>query len=259
MNRAHNAGQARASILSAQEAGFSNITIDLIFGGPTLTDDHWQQNVYQAVQLKIPHLSCYALTVEPGTALESRISRKISTPVSSEDQAAQFTQALHWLTSADYEHYEISNYALQGFRSRHNSSYWEGKKYIGFGPSAHSYNGIARQWNVSNNAVYIDSLKNNEVPFETEVLSPVQKLNERIMISLRRKEGLALSNHELTSSSVIEELLRKAARHEQQGLLTIRNDVLALTDKGKLYADGIASDLFFEEKEIMGYVSGAGS
>ena len=259
MNRAHNAGQARASILSAQEAGFSNITIDLIFGGPTLTDDHWQQNVYQAVQLKIPHLSCYALTVEPGTALESRISRKISTPVSSEDQAAQFTQALHWLTSAAYEHYEISNYALPGFRSRHNSSYWEGKKYIGFGPSAHSYNGIARQWNVSNNAVYIDSLKNNEVPFETEVLSPVQKLNERIMISLRRKEGLALSNHDLTSSSVIEELLRKAARHEQQGLLTIRNDVLALTDKGKLYADGIASDLFFEEKEIMGYVSGAGS
>jgi len=185
MNRAHNAKQAKMSIEAAGQAGFNNITIDLIYGTPTLTDAKWKQNVEIALALKVPHLSCYALTVEPKTALEKMISAKKMEAVDPERQSHHFELLMQWLTNAGYEHYEISNFAKPGYRSKHNSSYWQGKHYIGLGPSAHSFNGSSRQWNVANNALYIQSIEQSAVPYEIEMLTATQQLNEYIMTSLR--------------------------------------------------------------------------
>ena len=158
MNRAHDATQAANSIRMAQDEGLDNISVDLIYGGPTLPDDHWEKNVTQAIASGIPHLSCYALTVEPRTALDKMIHQKKKAAVNPDDQARQFLLLMRWLGAAGYEHYEISNFALSGHRSRHNSSYWQGTPYLGLGPSAHSYNGSSRQWNVANNTQYIDGI-----------------------------------------------------------------------------------------------------
>ncbi|MEJ7684288.1 MAG: hypothetical protein WKG06_41845 [Segetibacter sp.] len=174
------------------KAGFNNLTIDLIYGTPTLSDENWEKNVKTAIALQIPHLSCYALTVEPKTALEKLIKQKTLADVDTEKQARHFELLMQWMKEAGYEHYEISNFAKPGFRSRHNSSYWQGKSYLGLGPSAHSFNGTSRQWNVANNALYIQSLLKGLVPFEAEVLTTEQQLNEYIMTSLRTMEGISL-------------------------------------------------------------------
>lgn len=158
MNRAHNSQQATQCITLAQAAGFENITIDLIYGGPTLSDEGWAANVQQAIALKVPHLSCYALTVEAGTALDHFIKKKKMAAVDTDKAARHFEQLMQWMQAAGYEHYEISNFALPGWHSRHNSSYWQGKSYLGIGPSAHSFNGTSRQWNIANNTAYILSL-----------------------------------------------------------------------------------------------------
>ena len=259
MNRAHNAAQAEDSIKMAQQAGFSNITIDLIFGTPTLTDTNWRYNIEKAISFGIPHLSCYSLTVEPRTALDLMIRKKSVAPVSSDDQARQFLLLMAWLTEAGYEQYEISNYALPGRRSRHNSSYWQGKKYLGLGPSAHSFNGQIRQWNISNNALYIESLRRDTIPFELETLTDTQKLNEWVMTSLRTKEGLQLySGSQHLNDKIIAILKKKSNKYLQQNLLTEDGDAIILTSQGKLYADGIAAALFFEEAEIKDCVYAAG-
>ena len=192
MNRAHDAQQAKQCIELAQQAGFFNITIDLIYGTPTLTDERWKKNVHTALQYNIPHLSCYALTVEPRTALYHQIEKKKTSPINPNQQSNQFSLLMHWMQVAGYEHYEISNFSKPGYRSRHNSSYWKGNTYLGLGPSAHSYNGLTRQWNIANNALYIQSLQKNTVPFEIEHLSENEKLNEYIMIGLRTCEGISL-------------------------------------------------------------------
>jgi oxygen-independent coproporphyrinogen-3 oxidase len=192
MNRAHNAVQAAVSIDLAQKEGFNNLTIDLIYGAPTLTDKNWMKNVEKAVELRIPHLSCYALTVETKTPLEKLIKKKVLANVDADKQARHFELLMVMMKEAGYEHYEISNFAKSGFRSKHNSSYWQGKPYIGLGPSAHSFNGISRQWNISNNALFIQSLLKGVIPFEQEILTHEQQLNEYIMTSLRTLEGLSL-------------------------------------------------------------------
>ncbi|MES1225662.1 MAG: radical SAM family heme chaperone HemW, partial [Bacteroidota bacterium] len=192
MNRAHNAVQAKECIVLAREAGFHNFSIDLIYGTPGLTDAKWSENVATALALNIPHLSCYALTVEPGTALKKMISQPKTEDVDTEKQARHFLLLMDWLQQAGYEHYEISNFAKPGYRSRHNSSYWQRKKYLGVGPSAHSFDGISRQWNIANNALYIQSLEQNKIPFEEEKLTDTQRLNEYIMTALRTQEGLDL-------------------------------------------------------------------
>jgi oxygen-independent coproporphyrinogen III oxidase len=252
MNRAHDAGQAVASLRLAKEQGFDNISIDLIYGGPTLPDDRWEQNVEQAIRLSIPHLSCYALTVEPATALDKMIRRNKRAAVDPDAQARQFQLLLDWLARAGYDHYEISNFALPGKRSRHNSSYWQAAAYLGLGPSAHSFDGGSRQWNVANNARYIDSLlSTGEVPFEKEELSPLQQLNEYIMISLRTGEGCDLDAvGRRFGEAAARDLRKKAERHIQLGTMEISGEKdagarLALTRTGKLLADGIAADLFF--------------
>jgi len=249
MNRAHNAAQAKDCIVLAQQAGLSNLSIDLIYGTPGLTDDQWRQNVDTALALKIPHLSCYALTVETGTALQKMISQQKKEAVDAEKQARHFLLLMDWLQEAGYEHYEISNFAQQNSRSRHNSAYWAGEKYLGLGPSAHSFDGSSRQWNIANNALYIQSLGNNTVPFEKELLTPVQRLNELIMISLRTQEGLNLTDTAIQFGEEVEQQLkRRSDKYISTGRLMLNGQSIQLTREGKLFADGIAADLFFSEK-----------
>ncbi|MBK6992021.1 MAG: radical SAM family heme chaperone HemW [Chitinophagaceae bacterium] len=244
MNRAHNAGQAILSLHLAIKY-FDNITIDLIYGLPDLTNEKWKHNVDTAISLGIPHLSCYALTVEPKTPLDKMIKLNKSKDVNPDKQSEQFLLLMEWLAEAGYEHYEISNFAKPEFRSRHNSSYWQGKKYLGLGPSAHSFNGKERQWNISNNNAYINSINENKMPAEKEILTETQRVNEYIMTSLRTMEGLKFEHIQFTEVMTKVELLKKSQRFINSGLLSFQNDTLILTIEGKLLADGIASDLFF--------------
>jgi len=240
MNRAHNSQQAVDSLQLAGSS-FDNITIDLIYGTPGLTNEKWKQNVEKAFALNIPHLSCYALTVEPKTPLDKLIRNHKSADINPDKQSEQFILLMQWLCEAGYEHYEISNFAKPGFRSRHNSSYWQGKKYLGFGPSAHSFDGNTRWWNIANNNTYIDSINKGVIPFEKEELTSIQKLNEYIMISLRTAEGLNLAKIDKAAGL---ELRAASKKYISTGLIKLENDFLILTNEGKLLADGIAADLF---------------
>ena len=241
MNRAHTAEQATGNLQLAKKH-FDNITIDLIYGMPGLTNEKWKQNVDRAIQFNIPHLSCYALTVESKTPLQKMINSGKMQDINPDKQSEQFLLLMQWLEDAGYAHYEISNFAKPGFRSRHNSSYWQGKKYLGIGPSAHSFDGNSRQWNVSNNTVYIESIKNDTLSFEKEELTAIQKTNEYIMTSLRTMEGLDLTKMEKEAGG---QLIRRAKKHIDQGLLLQKNNFLLLTKEGKFLADGIAAYLFF--------------
>ncbi|GEO10669.1 coproporphyrinogen III oxidase [Segetibacter aerophilus] len=245
MNRAHNAEQAQNCIHLAQDAGFFNLTIDLIYGTPTLSDEHWKKNVDTAIALQIPHLSCYALTVEPATALDKLIRQKKLADIDTEKQARHFEQLMEWMKASGYDHYEISNFAKPGFKSKHNSSYWQAKQYIGLGPSAHSFNGRSRQWNIANNALYIQSLAQGTIPAEEEVLSSEQQLNEYIMTSLRTMEGISL-NKLLADfgKDKYDTVLKTAHSHLTSQHLALENNFLKTTASGKLLADGIAADLF---------------
>lgn len=247
MNRAHNAGQARKSIELAQQSGFTNMTIDLIYGTPHLTDEGWLQNLDTALQLKVPHLSCYALTVEPNTALQKMIALHKKEDIDTEKQGRQFEQLMQWSADNKYEHYEISNFATPGYRSRHNSSYWQGKPYVGLGPSAHSYNGASRQWNIANNALYIKSIQQDIIPSEKEELTSTQKINEYIMTALRTAEGIILHHlNTIAGEQTASAIQHDAQKFMQQHLMQLTNEALVLTNKGKLFADGIAADLFRE-------------
>ncbi len=244
MNRAHNASQAIENLALARKI-FPNLTMDLIYGSPLLTDEMWKANVERAIALDIPHLSCYALTVEEKTPLNKLISLQKTTNVDADQQARQFLLLMQWLREKGYEHYEVSNFAKPGFRSRHNSSYWKGEKYLGLGPSAHSYNGEERRWNIANNSQYIKAIMNNEVARESEVLTTEQRLNEYIMISLRTMEGLDLTlvrnSWGEKEHSRIENSLKDLVTH---GQVRMQNGFAQLTDEGMLMADGIASRLF---------------
>jgi len=242
MNRAHDSHQAVLSLQLAVKY-FDNITMDLIYGHPLLSNEKWNQNVENVIALNIPHISCYALTVEPKTPLSKMIKEKKKEDIQQEKQAEQFLLLMEWLENAGYEHYEISNFAKPGFRSRHNSSYWQGKKYLGLGPSAHSFNGESRQWNISNNNIYIESLEKNEISFEKEILTPSQKANEYIMTSLRTMEGLDINK---IPEAMSYELQTASKKFIESGKLTLKGNKLILTKEGKLFADGIAADLFID-------------
>ena len=247
MNRAHSAQQARDAIRLSQDKGFTNLTIDLIYGTPTLTDTNWQKNIDMAVEAGIPHLSCYALTVEPGTALDVMVKKNKMPAADADVQARQFTQLISRLQQEGYEHYEISNFAKPGMRSRHNSAYWSGRRYLGLGPSAHSYNGSSRQWNVAGNALYAHALRRNELPFEKEDLTEKQRINEYIMTSLRTIEGLDIdfvTQH--FGEAAGKQLQQSSRKYMDSGRLFFRDNHLQLTNEGKLFADGIAADLFID-------------
>jgi len=248
MNRAHNAAQAIDCIELAKNEGFTDFSVDLIYGSPLLEDDQWKRNVDLLIKKHIPHISCYALTVEPKTALDKMILLQKKEAVDPDKQAAQFLLLMKWLGEAGYEHYEISNFAKPGFRSKHNSSYWKGIHYYGFGPSAHSFDGKKRKWNIANNALYIASIDQQTIPFEEETLTTMQQLNEYIMISLRTMEGLDLELvNKRFGQAVYEQVQNGASKYLQNNQMETRENKLLLTNNGKLLADGIAADLFFTE------------
>ncbi len=246
MNRAHNAWQAKES-LELATSQFENITMDLIYGSPLLTDAMWKENVDAAISLGIPHLSCYALTVEEKTPLQKMIQLQQRLDVDNDKQARQFLLLMQWLREKGYEHYEVSNFALEGYRSRHNSSYWKGASYLGLGPSAHSYNGIERRWNIANNQIYISSTREGQPKRETEVLSEQNRINEHIMISLRTKEGLDLDTIETHWGNAERKRIEiQSAKYIKAGYIVQEGAFSRLTDEGMLRADGIAADLFNE-------------
>jgi oxygen-independent coproporphyrinogen-3 oxidase len=253
MNRAHNAAQAAGCIDLCREKGFHNFSIDLIYGSPLLTDEMWEQHVKKAISANIPHLSCYALTVEEKTPLHKSIHLLKTSNVDADRQARQFQLLMKWLRAAGYEHYEVSNFAKPGFRSRHNSSYWKGAKYLGLGPSAHSYNETERRWNIPNNPVYIKSIQDGNAERETETLTETQQLNEFIMISLRTMEGMDLAVLQ-NKWGVLERtrVEREMKSFINSGLAVVENNSVRLTDEGMLMADGIAAQLFAEEASNFG-------
>jgi len=245
MNRAHNVQQSYQCIEQSLKAGFDNFSIDLIYGSPLLTDEMWKQNVDTATGYGITHLSCYALTVEEKTPLHKEVQLKQKDDVENEKQGRQFFLLMQWLREKGYEHYEVSNFAKRGYRSRHNSSYWKGIPYLGLGPSAHSYNGSERRWNLPNNTIYIQSVHDGEAKRELETLTEIQKLNEHIMISLRTNDGLDLDSVERNwGIEIRKELDKDVMKFYNNGLVRFSGTRIQLTDEGMLKADGIAGELF---------------
>ena len=245
MNRAHRSRHAEASVKRVQDAGFENITADLIYGYPLLTDTKWKQNLDKIFELSIPHISSYSMTVEPQTALAAFINKKKQQPMNDQQSAAQFTVLMDAMTDHDFEHYEISNFCKPGHYSRHNSNYWQGVKYLGIGPSAHSYNTEVRQWNIANNAKYIQSIETGKLPAETETLTEENRLNEYIMTSIRTIWGLDLDKLNNIAKASATPLLIAARTYFDKEWIRQQDNVLYLTPTGKLYADSIAADLFF--------------
>ncbi|GAB4094079.1 coproporphyrinogen-III oxidase family protein [Flaviaesturariibacter terrae] len=245
MNRAHTAAHARQCIEDSLAAGFDNLSIDLIYGSPLLSDERWEENVRIATGYGISHLSCYALTVEEKTPLHKQVALSQKRDVDNEQQARQFVLLMRWLRESGYEHYEVSNFAKPGARSRHNSSYWKGLSYLGLGPSAHSYNGTERAWNIASNPVYIRSIGEGIPPLEQETLTREQRLNEYLMIALRTTEGLLLERISAQASSQeLRAIEQRLSVFLQEGLVRTSAGGFALTDEGMLRADGLAAELF---------------
>jgi oxygen-independent coproporphyrinogen III oxidase len=245
LNRAHTGVSARQCVLAARAVGFSNISIDLIYAIPNETLAVWEEDIAQALSLNPEHVSCYSLTIEPKTAFGKWEQQGRLKAVDDEVAAEHLEILMEQLEHAGYEHYEISNFAKPGFQSQHNSSYWKQAQYLGIGPSAHSYNGVSRQYTVSNNQQYLQSLEKGEVPFEKEVLTRADQINEFILTSLRTSWGCNTSElHSLYAYDLLveRELYIQKMLSENQAVLL--NKHLILTKKGKLLADKIASDLF---------------
>lgn len=245
MNRGHDGRQAMKSVRMLQESGMENLSIDLIYGVQGFDDENWRKNLEIAFSLDVPHLSAYALTVEEGTPLHWMTNRGKAQPVDEEAQVSQFRLLMKMAADHGYEHYEISNFAKPGRYALHNTNYWRGEKYLGLGPSAHSYNGDARRWNVSNLTRYLAALESDDLPFEEEILTPVQQFNEYVMISLRTQWGCDTGwVARRFGEEFARELLRQAAGFEVNGHLKINNGIIRLTDEGKLLADGITAQIF---------------
>ncbi|WP_447635819.1 radical SAM family heme chaperone HemW [Flavobacterium microcysteis] len=244
MNRAHNAEEAKKSLETAIRY-FDNISIDLIYGIPGMTNEMWKQNIETALSFNIPHISSYALTVEPKTALKKLIQiGKISEP---KDDVAQehFMILVELLHEHGFIHYELSNFGKPDYFSKNNSAYWLGKKYIGIGPSAHSYDGISRSWNIANNPTYLKEIEAGKLPSEVEILSANDRYNEYIMTGLRTIWGVSLERIQKEfGGEVLNYLQRQSEKFIADRLLAIENNILKTTPKGKFLADGIASDLF---------------
>jgi len=249
MNRVHRADEAESAVKRTQDMGFENITVDLIYGYPLLTDQKWKFNTDKVFELDVPHVSAYSMTVEPRTALASFIKQKKQPAMNDEQSAAQFTFLMDAMQTKGFEQYEISNFCKPGFYSRHNSNYWKGVKYLGIGPSAHSYNGETRQWNIANNTKYMQGLGSGLIPAETEILSDIDKLNEYIMTSLRTSWGLDPDKLNAIASASANHLQKGAIAFFDKGWLSQKNKIIYLTQTGKLYADHIASELFFSKED----------
>lgn len=249
MNRAHNAEQAHAAIHYAQDIGFTNLTIDLIYGVPTSDNARWTKNLERALSYNLPHISSYALTVETGTVLYAQIKKKKTLPVEDEKAAEQFNILIEKLCKNGYDHYEISNFARPGHYARHNSNYWLGAKYLGIGPSAHSFNGVSRQWNVAHNFNYIKSIQDNQVPSTEEILTLDQRYNEYVMTRLRTIWGCDIKDINENFGEKYQSYFEKnIEKFINCGWMRISKNIFTLTDSGKLMADFITQELFFSEQ-----------
>lgn len=244
MNRAHNAQQALDCVALARAAGIKNISVDLIYGFPGLTEEKWQANLDKAISLGIQHISSYSMTVEAGTVLSKQISIGKALPVDDEQSIQHFKMLQKALKTEGYLHYEISNFCLPDHESKHNSSYWLGKKYLGIGPSAHSFDGANRYWNISNNVRYMDAIEKNIVPAEREEISAITSYNEYVLIRLRTIWGIeekALSDFSELCFHTFKKEIQKYLDH---GLVVFSEGKYTLSEEGKFIADRIASDLF---------------
>ncbi len=245
MNRAHNAQEAINCIKAAKKL-FDNISIDLIYGIPGMSDEKWQKNMDTAISFGIPHISSYALTVEPKTALYKFIKQGKFPPVEDAVSKRHYLLLLDTMNREGYINYEFSNFGKEGYFSKNNTAYWMGKSYLGIGPSAHSFDGTTRSWNVRNNTKYIKSLANNELPLEKEILSLTDKYNEYMMTGLRTMWGVSLNKVEKDfGTKYLDYLLQQAEKPISEGLLTLKKDTITISKKGKFLSDGIASNLFW--------------
>jgi len=245
MNRAHTASEAQSSIKRIQDAGFENISADLIYGYPLLGNAKWEFNIQQLLDYQVPHISSYSITVEPKTALASFINKGKQANMDEGQSASQFLILIDRLAESGFEHYEISNFAKPGMYSRHNSNYWDSVSYLGIGPSAHSFNGESRQWNISNNSKYINEIELKKIPAETEILSTENRINEYIMTSLRTSKGMNLQLlSEKFGSDYSNEIYNGLESFLGKDWININGQLVTLTRDGKLFADHIASELF---------------
>lgn len=244
MNRAHNAMEAKRCLQTATQY-FDNISLDLIYGMPNMSNEKWLQNVQTALSFGVPHISSYALTVEPKTALKKLIEKKVVEAPKDEVAQEHFLVLIEELEKNGFIHYELSNFGKPDYFSKNNTAYWLGKKYIGIGPSAHSYNGKERSWNVANNALYLKAIQENNLPNEVEELTKTDRYNEYIMTGLRTIWGVSLKRVELEfGERYLLYLLEQSKKYIHSEHLQIEADVLTTTKKGKFLSDGIASDLF---------------
>ena len=244
MNRAHNAEEAKKCLETATQY-FDNISIDLIYGIPEMSNEKWLQNIETALSFGVPHISSYALTVEPKTALHSFIQKGIIPQPDDEVAQEHFHILVDKLSENGFIHYELSNFGKENYFSKNNSSYWLGKKYIGIGPSAHSYDRKNRGWNISNNLLYIKSIQENKLPIEIETLTKTDRYNEYIMTGLRTIWGVSLERIEQEfGKTYLDYLNQQAAKFIEDHLLFVDENILRTTKKGKFLSDGIASDLF---------------
>lgn len=250
MNRLHSGQQALSAIYRSQDKGISNISIDLIYGTPTMDEKAWKKNIETSIHTHVPHISAYALTVEPKTKLESLIKKRMMLAPLDEQSALQFDLLQHELEQASFIAYEISNYAKEGYESKHNSNYWNGTHYIGLGPSAHSYNGHERQWNVRNTIQYIKQVQEGVNYYEKEALRRCDHINEYIMTSLRTKNGLALDRLNTIAGKNIWQHIESSLVHINPQYYHIDSKRIYTSKAGKFMADGIASSLFIDEEEL---------
>lgn len=244
MNRAHNAMEAKRCLQTATQY-FDNISLDLIYGMPNMSNEKWLQNVQTALSFGVPHISSYALTVEPKTALKKLIEKKVVEAPKDEVAQEHFLVLIEELEKNGFVHYELSNFGKPDYFSKNNTAYWLGKKYIGIGPSAHSYNGKERSWNIANNTLYLKAIQENNLPNEVEELTKTDRYNEYIMTGLRTIWGVSLKRVEFEyGERYLLYLLEQSKKYIHSEHLQIEADVLTTTKKGKFLSDGIASDLF---------------
>jgi oxygen-independent coproporphyrinogen III oxidase len=247
MNRAHHGQEALQSIQLAQDFGIHNITIDLIYGSPTTTMMMWEENVAKALSLKIPHISSYCLTVEDKTALHHHVKTGKSPEPDPEKSNQQFAHLIDTLVNSGYDHYEISNFGIPGHHAVHNTNYWKGVPYLGLGPSAHSYNGSSRSWNIAHNKKYIDHIQSDNLPSETETIHNTEQYNEYIMTGLRTMWGVAAQKIMEIGPEYYHYFYKHVHTQIQNGMISQDDDTYRLTQAGKFYADRVAMELFWDE------------
>lgn len=249
MHRAHNATEAITAIKTAQAVGISNLSIDLIYGTPTLNDEMWRENLKIAFDLNIPHISCYALTVEEKTALASQIKKKKTSAPEDEKTSAHFFILMEEMQQHGYVHYEISNFCQPNHAAIHNSNYWKGLSYLGIGPSAHSFDGEKRYWNISNNALYAKAILENKFEPAFEILSKTDKYNEYIMTAIRTIKGVDSTYISVQFGDIyLQHFLAEIAAFIVQKDVVQTATTYTLTDKGKLFCDAISQQLFYLEE-----------